>query len=366
MARSIDDKLQRLRARRTDMANQIFKDGFVQTELFEKRASTNATRYTLGAMQEVEPRYTEISIEEGERVKRNLDEGLKAIGLSAEYRLQGSVPLNVHTRGVSDVDLLAIEPRYLSVSYCSESRKSYLPYDGLGTLQQDILYLRNHCENILKTKFWGAQIDTSHAKCIKLSEGSLRRDVDVVPSAWEDTALYQMSLQETERGIIIVNKHTRERLTNFPFKYMAQINSKDIETSTGAKMAIRLLKNIKNDGDAELEMSSYDLGSLIFQCPSNKITLRPGADLMILSGVDEWFDELVKDRQRAIQLETPDGTRKILDTPEKWASLVRLSQDISELADAVVREIGTTVLYDHSPRDMMRKYLNEHIIPLAA
>lgn len=48
MARSIDDKLQRLLERRTDMANKIFKDGLVQTESFEKRASTDATRYTLG------------------------------------------------------------------------------------------------------------------------------------------------------------------------------------------------------------------------------------------------------------------------------------------------------------------------------
>lgn len=366
MTRSVDERLQRLRERRSGKSDELYIDGKILTESFEKRAGTNATRYALGAMQEVEHRYTQISIEEGERVKHNLTEGLQAKGMSASYHPQGSVPLNVHVKGVSDVDLLAVEPIYLAAPACPGSKKSYLPYTGLGTLQDDVLSLRGHCEEVLSTRFWGANVDTTPAKCIKLSEGSLRRDVDVVPACWHDSVLYQLSLDESERGIIIVNKHTRERITNYPFKYAAKINTKDQETIGGAKMAIRLLKNVKNDDEQELELSSYDIGSLIYHCPSRLITFRPGADLMVLSGTDEWLDDLARDYQYATQLETPDGTRKIIDTTAKWTSLLRLSQDVSELSDAVLGEIGGRLLRQSGSREVLRKQLNDHYIPLAA
>jgi hypothetical protein len=65
-------------------------------------------------MQEVSPDYTRISIETAERVGRQLDAALTVTGLSVEFRLQGSVPLNVHIRGVSDVDLLNLDVGFLT------------------------------------------------------------------------------------------------------------------------------------------------------------------------------------------------------------------------------------------------------------
>lgn len=364
MPRNFDERLARLRSRRMDDQNIVLNSqGF--GEAYEKRASSKATKYALGAMQEVDPRSTQISHEEAEKVKKNLKEGLEPEGLSPDFRLQGSVPLNVHIRGVSDVDLLVIEGYYLQREPCEGSLKSYLPYTGRGELADDVLYLRSKSEEILERRFWGAAIDKSPAKSIQLSEGAFRRKVDVVPSNWFDTTIYQRTLDEAQRGVQIVNKYTRERISNYPFIYIAEITAKARNTSEGARMAIRLAKNVKNDAEADIALSSYDIGSLIYHCPNHYITHLVARDLMILSGVERWFDELSRDYARASSLVTPDGTRRILDEAAKWEGLLKLSSELTNLAQDVERELASPYAYTPVDRETLRKRLNENSIPLA-
>ncbi|WP_424929487.1 hypothetical protein [Amaricoccus tamworthensis] len=358
MARQIDDRLGRLRQRRFDDSLPMMQ------EQYEKRSTNKATRYALGAMQQVDPRSTQISHEEFEKVERNLLEGLDKEGLQPKVRFQGSVPLNVHTRGVSDVDLLVIEGLYLRIEPCEGGQKSYLPYTGKGSLCDDVLFLRKKSKEVLDRRFWGAKVDGSPAKSIQLTEGGFRRKVDVVPSHWYDTATYQMTLNDTYRGIDVVDQYTRESFRNYPFLYMDKINSKDRETLGGAKMSIRLAKNVRNDADGDIELSSYDIGSLMFHCPSEYITSLPARDLMVLSGTDRWFDELASDMSFAMSLDTPDGTRKIIDNVDRWTGLTKLSSELNALASEVEREIigpFGTPSYD---RGEIRKRLNDGQIPL--
>lgn len=364
MSRSFDERLARLRTRRMDEQNAILKSqGF--GEAYEKRTSNKATRYALGAMQEVDPRSTQISLEEADKVERNLTDGLKAEYLYPDFRLQGSVPLNVHIRGASDVDLLVIEGVYLKRELCQISLRSYSPYSGRGTLVDDVLYLRSKSEDVLERRFWGATVDKTPAKSIQLSDGGFRRKVDVVPANWLDTAGYQQTLEEAKRGVQIVNKYTREHISNYPFVYISEIKSKALQTNEGARMGIRLAKSIKNDAEADIGLSSYDIGSLIYHCPNEYITHQVARDLMVLSGVEQWFDELSRDYTRASSLMTPDGTRRILDGKEKWDGLVKLSSELTELARSVERELASP--YDYMPvdRETLRKRLKENSIPLA-
>lgn len=364
MPRNFDERLARLRSRRMDNQNIVLNSqGF--GESYEKRATNKATKYALGAMQEVDPRSTQISHEEAEKVERNLKEGLAPEGLYPAFRLQGSVPLNVHIRGVSDVDLLVIEGYYVQREPCAGSLKTYLPYTGRGELTDDVLYLRSKSEEVLVRRFWGATVDKSPAKSIQLSDGSFRRKVDVVPSNWFDTEDYQRTLDESRRGVQIVNKYTREHIRNYPFLYIEKITDKAQKTSEGARMGIRLAKNVKNDAEADIALSSYDIGSLIYHCPNHYIMHFIARDLMILSGVERWFDELSRDYSLASSLVTPDGTRRILDESAKWDGLLKLSSELTNLAQAVERELASP--YDYTPvdRETLRKRLNDNAIPLA-
>jgi hypothetical protein len=109
---SIDysSSLSRLRARRlgTDRGKVSIFETMTKAERYQRRVDTDATKYTLGAMQEVDPDYTRVSNEEGERVAAALRAGLSTAGRYADFRRQGSVPANTHIRGASDVDLLVL------------------------------------------------------------------------------------------------------------------------------------------------------------------------------------------------------------------------------------------------------------------
>lgn len=362
MARQIDERLARLRERRFDDGIPGF---IMMDEQYQKRSYDKSTRYALGSMQQVDPRSTQISFEEADKVEKNLKSGLEDVGLYPEMRLQGSVLANVHVRGVSDVDLLLLESQYVRVQKCDESKKSYRDYAGLGHICDDVIHLRKKSVEVLRRRFWGANVDDKPAKSIQLSEGAFRRKVDVVPSHWFDTAEYQKTLDETTRGVDVVDQYTRESFRNYPFEYVKQINAKDQQTLGGAKMAIRLAKNVRNDAEADIGLTSYDIGSLICHCPTEYIMSRPARDLMILAGTDKWFEELTNNRSFALSLYAPDGTRKIIDTNDRWEGLQKLSEELAALASEVESEVIGPYSLPSYDRNEIRKRLNEGLIPLA-
>lgn len=138
MARDINSRLNQLRSRRqgTDRLGRLNTAAQLEViakslteESWQKRASTKPyTRYALGSMQEVSAEYTRISLETAERVGRQLNTGLTTAGFSVDFRLQGSVPLNVHIRGISDVDLLNID-----TSFFTYATAGYRSQTGLYT-----------------------------------------------------------------------------------------------------------------------------------------------------------------------------------------------------------------------------------------
>ena len=65
-------------------------------------------RYVKMAMNEVDQRYTQITLEAGENVKQHLKDN--QIGI--DYRYQGSVMTRTHIRGASDIDLLTITGKF--------------------------------------------------------------------------------------------------------------------------------------------------------------------------------------------------------------------------------------------------------------
>jgi hypothetical protein len=363
MSFNIDDRLTRLKSRRMDVMNDSLKNrGYV--EAFENRANNKATKYALGAMEEVDSRSTEISIEEAQKVEKALSERLIKYGLSPNFRLQGSVPLNVHIRGVSDVDLLALHGNFFTYAIHGPSANNYGSTGPGVSVVKEVLSMRRHSESELSSHFWGATVDKSNAKSIQLSEGGFRRKVDVVPSNWFDSIDYQRHKSEIYRGVTVVDKFTTQTTDNFPFLFAHHISQKAVLTSEGARMAIRLLKNVKSDMDEDISLSSYDIASLIFHCPDNLIQRYVARDMAILAGTQRWINELTNDRTRSEALMTPDGTRHIIDKAEKWNGLGILSKNLTELAREVDNELAGPYLWGDRNLDDIRKHLNESQIPL--
>lgn len=363
MRYNIDDRLSRLKTRRTDASNTAMM-GMGFRESFENRTANKSTKYALGSMQEVDARSTEISKEEAIKVENALTTRLKDYGLSPVFRLQGSVPMNTHIRGVSDVDLLEIHERYFTFSSIGPKANTYTLVTDGTTAAQDVLKMRSYSEIELAKHFHGSNVDTSNAKSIQLSEGGFRRKVDVVPSHWYNSNEYQTYGFELFRGVNVIDKYTGLATTNYPFRFADAIKTKAASTNDGALMAIRLLKNIKSDGDEDIGLSSYDIAGLIYHCPDVHLQRLAARDLMILSGTQEWLQILLSDKDKTLSLFTPDFTRKIVDTNEKWTGLQRLSKNLTDLAREVDNEITGPYYFGERPLNEIQKHLNESQIPL--
>lgn len=352
MARDIDKRLKSLRDRRTgtdrigdltlDSAKQVIAKSLTQ-ESYAKRAPVQRhTQYALGAMQAVDPDYTRISLEEAERVKEQLKKGLDRKSISTDFRLQGSVACDLHIRGVSDVDLLVLDGRYLH--YDANGQKAqqggYAHPVAYNTLQA-LVALRTESESILDSAFPAAKINKSGAKAINISGGSLRRPVDVVPSNWFDTVTYQRSGAEVDRGVQILNKDVPERVLNTPFKHIQQINERDRLSLGGLKKAIRLCKNVKADAEGDgtkIALSSYDIASVLWHADITALTVGIANELAILAESTRFLDALARRLSFARTLRVPDDSRCVFDSDAKIEGLRLLSLEMDDLSERVARE----------------------------
>lgn len=347
MARNINDRISDLTARRKGLdriglvtADAMAYDSYQRKsyvpESWESRAAGKPyTRYALGAMQEVDPDYTRISMDTAGRVANQLGKRVGTFNL--EFRLQGSVPLNVHIRGVSDVDLLTlIDEQFLTYDRTGIRSNTYTP-SPVTSLQQ-LTDLRAEEEPALRKAFWAATVDTSGSKAIKISGGSLARSVDVVPSHWYDTADYQRTGQLHDRGVEILDRKAGRTLTNFPFKHIKLVSDRDATAASGLKKAIRLCKNVKADSDRDIALPSFDLAAIMYHADMAALRMGVFHELAILAETQRHLDYLYHHPDEAKRLYVPDGTRQIFDTESKRNALLSLSCEMDELAKAVANE----------------------------
>jgi hypothetical protein len=334
-------------------------DDYAIAERYQKRATQPAIQYALGSMQEVDPSYTRISIEEGLRVAGHVKDGSEK---KVEIRIQGSVPLNTHIRRASDVDMLVINEGFFNYDRSGSKATLYASYPNFPIPgAQEMSAFRKECEDILTTRFYAANVDTTGAKAIQLSEGSVARKVDIVPANWYRGLDFQNTGLKEDKEIQIYNKETGERPRNHPFKFIHQVEVKDSVTQGGVKKSVRMLKNIKNDSSSEIELSSYDITSLIWNLPNEWLDLAGAHDLTILANTQAYLEYLINRPDFTKNLNTPDGSRKAIDTPEKLSALNLLSTEVTNLAQVVYEEglegVANSV-YSRPSIDTVRQWLS--------
>ncbi|SDY36192.1 hypothetical protein SAMN05518854_101887 [Variovorax sp. YR266] len=353
MTSDISQRIQRLAARRRGTDRMVALDAADQIEILSKSlneeggwtkraASQPFTRYTLGAMQEVGPDYTRVSLETAQRVRAQLDTRLHAAGFQVEFHVQGSVPANVHIRGVSDVDLLVLDRSFLTYDRGGlvSAQGGYKNPTTLST-ETVLTRLRNNAETSLEAAFPRASIDKTGAKAIAISKGSLARPVDVVPSHWHDTIDYQQSRQMEDRGVTLWDRKARLAIENRPFRHIAKLGAQDRMTGGGLKKAIRLCKNVKADAIEDgkrIGFSSFDIAGAMYHASISALGAGIVYELAILAETQRHLDHLATDSAYARSLWTPDGTRRIFDNEDKLAGVRSLSIEMDALAQAVARE----------------------------
>lgn len=350
MASDINTQLSRLKNRRSgtdrianvamDARDAIWAKSLIDEEWEKKASQKPNTRYAIGAMQPVDATYTKVSLETASRIQNQLEKRLPAHGVKSVYRLQGSVPLDVHIRGVSDVDLLAIDTSLLS--YQLGGKLSNIGYyvPSPKSSKEVISLLRDSCAKSLVDAFPATDIVVGD-KSIKISGGSLPRPVDVVPSHWWDTLKYQDTLVEDYRGVIISNKATNETIQNQPFYHIRLIQERCASVQGSLRKAIRLCKNIKADSEEdgeEIELSSFDIASAMYHANLDMLRIGLIYDLAILAETQRHLDSLATNHLYAKTLLVPDGSRPIFNDNRKLAALNQLSIKVDKLLLNVAKE----------------------------
>ncbi|QVQ35351.1 hypothetical protein KHQ08_00165 (plasmid) [Pseudochrobactrum algeriensis] len=370
MAKNFESRLGKLKSRRSGpvglQKGSMTWDGvFVPVEeAYQKRGTKVATTYALGAMQQVDPDYTAKSYEEGERVRNQLEKALAGL-IPVEFDYQGSVPLNIHIRGVSDIDLLLLRTVYVAVDMKgSKAHTHYSEWNG-DSGESLLSQLRHHAEQILINAFPEATVNIEGSKAITISGGSLRREVDVIPSHWYDTVDYQRTSLKKDRGVYIYLKKEKDRARNFPFLHMHEIQNKDDLTLGNTKKIIRLLKTLVADYEegSNIELSSYDIASLVWHFDNGSMRVYAWNELSLLWVAKASLDSMVLNETRTKELITPDGTRKIIDKNEKFNSLVKLRNEVNDLVAEVAKELNGFDLYSEGE---MKNTLEGSVINLDA
>lgn len=345
MAQPIEERLRRLNDRRKGLDRlgdisfndqQVVLSKSLLSEDWQKRQQQNKfTQYTIGAMQSVGSEYTEITIETASRVGKQLRDKLTQ---DTEFRLQGSVPLDIHIRGVSDVDLLVLDNSFFIFDRNGRLANTYVSSDR--DRLDVILQLRKDSEEVLKQAYPAVKVDCSGAKAIKLTGGSLPRPVDVVPSIWYRTAEYQSSLQEYDAGVLIADKSVPKTVDNRPFLHIKLVNEQDARSYGGLKKLIRLAKNIKADADNSLldDLSSFEIASLLYHADMAALSLNQFFELSVLAELKRFFDWVFFNEAAAKTLLTPDGSRNVLNSDEKYQACRTFSLEVDDLAKRVAME----------------------------
>ncbi len=309
-------------------------------------------KYITLAMNGVEVAYTEKSKESGERVKNHLKEILNDV----VYRYQGSVMTNTHIKGNSDIDLLVISNKFYSfdksgiektlddynqLRYLNQNQvqnlRNELTGGGYGTSLDDLRGNRLKSENKLKEVY--EICDVSHSKAIKITNKSLKRDVDIVIANWYDDVNSVINSKNSDfRGIQIYNKHTNSKgLADYPFLSIKRINEKSSSTNGRLKKMIRFLKNVKADSGKDINLTSFDFNAI---CYNIDVKIYESLNkFMLVPVIYNQLHSLANNEISANNLKSVDEHEYIFRTnPEKYKSLKLLMEEV------------TTIYFDLKPQ----------------
>ncbi len=324
-----------------------------QKEAYENIRDSSGVKYAIGAMAAVNSESTTVSIKEGERVAENLINNLYHENIFIEKRLQGSVALDIHIKGYSDVDMLVFIKNPVITERPKIYPNNYSPAKDTRPLVEIVKELRLKSEFSLINRFPKANVDVTGNKSIALEGGSLKRKVDIVPACWYDTRPYQRSNDECDRGVKIYNKGEHELITNYPFTHINMINNRDSTYSGNLKSVARLLKNMIADmpdykKSTVKKLSSYDIAAIAFHM-DHRLLLPKYMPLGLVEKTRSYLMFLLNDSAYRSSLYVPDNSRKIFNDSSKVRALEILSKECSDLAEAIFKELKPFISnYDSS------------------
>lgn len=329
-------RYERLLSRRFEPSDSLYN--FSANEAYERIQEGENTRYALGAMQPIKPEYTANTFKECNRVENQLQRAFSAEGLQITFDHQGSVTNDTHIKARSDIDLLTVIERFCWIEPPNKPQSVYE-----GDPVADLRTVRNSSSSTLTSRFPEAKV-TPGSKSIKISGGSLSREIDVVACAWWHTVEFVRDSDKNWLGIVILDNDRGCEIKNKPFLHNTRIDHRDTATSGNTRKAIRLLKSLRYDSEGNVELSSYDIVGIVYNMYDHLIQSVPDSQgLLLLDRCDQWLNVLEWNEGVRSQIEVPNSTRKVFcNGGATLTGLRQLRKELTDLYSAVKRELAMT------------------------
>lgn len=304
---------------------------------FSSRDLPDNVKYLVESMRPIDKKYNDKTIVAAGRVQKHMEDSFK-LHFNRAYRTQGSVRTATNIKVHSDFDLLTIIDRYFYPEISNGN--DYTASDP----NEDIKELRKQATTILKGIY--DEVDDSNEKCISIFNKSLSRKVDVVFGYWYNSAKYEETKSERNddyyRGIYLYKFPNGPRASSpdYPFAHIYQVNHKGDSTADGSRRAIRLLKSLRADCDAELkELKGFHLTAIVHNIANANIIYSAGNEIAIAKAVSNEMGLILQDPQRRKEIKSPNGTENPLSKDEIVPDIKRLKEDLDELIEDSAKEI---------------------------
>lgn len=325
MAIDYEKRLQNLSARRFD--NELNES--ILTKSFSSTSIPKNIKYLMESMVRIDKKYNDKTIEAANRVQKHLENGYD-LHFSRVYRTQGSVTTSTNIKVHSDFDLLTIIDRYHFTGIGVPNDNPYT--DSKPNL--DIKSLRSQSEKIMEDIY--DEVDKTGKKNISIFNKSLNRKVDIVFCFWYNSKKYEETSSEYYRGIYLFNFTKEERILDYPFAHISQVNTKGDNTNDGSRKGIRLLKTLK--ADADIDISSFHLTTIVHSISDSELYYYRGKEINIAKAISNQLEKLINNGEYRRSIESPNGTEKPLidDTVD---GMKKIKADLDELIADVHKEL---------------------------
>ncbi len=327
-------RIENLKARRQDDLTK----SILVSEAFNKTTYTETIRYVYEAMQEIDTAYTKKTYEACDKIKNHLTPGLAEAGIRVSYDYQGSVPTNTHIKLYSDIDLLAINGEFVTLQ-----PPQIPPFPYKGDPVEELKFMRKRTHQILDTVYTACTIDDTHSKALRISGGSLDRHIDIVFCSHYNSNEYVRTNNKYYRGIYVLDRDNNQQILNYPFTHMHNIDVKDTRVNGNEKRLIRFLKTLKadakDDSGVTINLSSYDITSLVYRMDDADLILSASKRLLLLNKCRSYFNKIITDKDFRDSLTVANGTRKIFcDEGAKLTELVKLNDELNDVINDILYE----------------------------
>lgn len=310
----------------------------VVSESFSNEEIPVPVRYARESMLEVDPSYSFKVYANVRKIHEKIEAQLKRRGYKVDFRYQGSIKFHANVRLYGSLEMLVIRKRI-----------SEKPYQDIKSLAIELMDILSNTPGEFRS------VDFEDETRIKIRTLKPSCDINILPSMWIDTKKFVKTNQEVYRGIAEFDFSNKKIIKYTPFLDLARINAKE-ELSNGNYLSlVRFIRSLCCDLDEPINLSTYEICSILFIIPNRKLYIRKDQILSILPLVRKLLTKLLEDEKLYSELSNPSQTLRIFKQNDKRRELSMLRRklhmliaDIKESLESQGKSIKDEISYEHS------------------